>query len=87
MLTGCIMFSLKRVVTCLNPFRFAGIGYIYDAENNVFYRPKPFASWTLNKEKWVWEAPVAKPTLTEEEIMAGKRYDWNEDTKEWVESV
>ena len=68
-------------------FRFAGIGYIYDAENNVLYRPKPFASWTLNKEKWVWEAPVAKPTLTEEEIMARKRYDWNEDTKEWVESV
>ena len=61
-------------------FRFAGIGYIYDAENNVFYRPKPFASWTLNKEKWVWEAPVAYPT-------DDKRYVWNDDKKEWVEVV
>ena len=66
-------------------YRFAGEGYTYDAENDVFIQPKPFPSWILNKEKWAWEAPVAKPTLTDEEMRAGKNYYWNEDTKKWVE--
>ena len=26
---------------------YAGIGYIYDADNDVFYIPKPSNSWTL----------------------------------------
>ena len=67
--------------------RYAGEGMYYDATNDVFYHTQPFPSWTLNKETWSWEAPVTKPTLTEEEIMAGKNYIWNEDTKEWVEVV
>tara|TARA_B100000242_G_C42839442_1_gene389855 strand:+ start:199 stop:609 length:411 start_codon:yes stop_codon:yes gene_type:complete len=66
-------------------FRFAGQGFTYDAENDVFIQPKPYPSWTLNKTNWSWEAPVAKPTLTDEEIGAGKDHEWNEDTKKWVE--
>ena len=66
---------------------YASVGGNYDKEGDFFYDVQPFPSWTLNKETWSWEAPVAKPTLTEEEIMAGKNYIWNEDTKEWVEVV
>ncbi len=66
-------------------FRFAGQGFTYDAENDVFIQPKPYPSWTLNKTNWSWEAPVSKPTLTDEEIGAGKDHEWNEDTKKWVE--
>jgi len=62
-------------------FRYAGIGMYYDATNDVFYPQQPFASWTLNKTTWAWEAPVAYP---KEE---NKSYDWNEDKKEWVEIV
>ena len=37
---------------------FAGIGYIYDSTNDVFYRPKPQPSWILNTKKWIWESPL-----------------------------
>jgi hypothetical protein len=37
---------------------YAGVGYTYDATNDVFYAPQPFKSWMLNKTTWTWEAPV-----------------------------
>ena len=57
---------------------YAGIGFVYDRTNDVFYGPSPFPSWTLNNTTWTWEAPVAYPT-------DGKIYQWNEETKNWVE--
>jgi len=59
------------------PFRgnYAGIGYIYDTENDVFYPPQPYPSWTLNSN-WVWEAPVEYPD-------DGNFYNWNEETTSW----
>ena len=35
---------------------FAGVGYTYDAEKDVFIAPKPFASWVLSAD-YLWEAP------------------------------
>lgn len=57
---------------------YAGIGYIYDAINDVFYAPQPFASWILNESTWLWEAPVAMPT-------DGKVYVWDESIINWKE--
>ena len=57
---------------------YAGIGYTYDAQNDVFYAPQPFASWILNKDTWTWEAPTPMPT-------DGKVYKWDEATTSWVE--
>ena len=57
---------------------YAGIGYTYDRTNDVFYAPKPYASWVLNNTSWTWEAPVAMPT-------DGKQYSWDEATTSWVE--
>tara|TARA_Y100001937_G_scaffold127739_1_gene200941 strand:- start:66 stop:389 length:324 start_codon:yes stop_codon:yes gene_type:complete len=39
------------------PFRanYAGIGYTYDADNDVFIPPKPTTDATLNEETWLWE--------------------------------
>ena len=61
------------------PFRgnYAGVGFIYDKDNDVFYPPQPFTSWTLNKSTWLWEAPVAMPT-------DGKRYKWDENSQSWI---
>ena len=56
---------------------YAGIGYIYDAINDVFYSPQPFPSWTLDKTTWSWTSPVPYPT-------DGKLYTWDEPTKTWV---
>ena len=40
---------------------FAGIGYTYDEDRDAFIAPKPYASWTLNEETLIWEAPVDRP--------------------------
>ena len=39
---------------------YAGIGYTYDKENDVFYSPKPTENATLNTETWLWEVPVVE---------------------------
>ena len=57
---------------------YAGIGYTYDATNDVFYAPKPYPSWILNESTWLWKAPVDYPT-------DDKRYTWDEATTSWVE--
>ena len=36
---------------------YAGIGYTYDATNDVFYAPKPADDATLNETTWIWEVP------------------------------
>lgn len=57
---------------------YAGLGFIYDSENDVFYSPQPFASWALNNETWTWESPIPYPT-------DDKLYRWNEEIKNWTE--
>ena len=39
---------------------FAGIGYTYDRENDVFIAPKPADDATLNTTTWLWEVPVVE---------------------------
>ena len=57
---------------------YAGIGYTYDRERDAFIPPKPFASWTLNEDTCLWDAPVAMPN-------DGKMYRWDEPQTNWVE--
>lgn len=57
---------------------FAGIGYTYDAQRDAFIPAKPFASWVLNKDTCLWDAPIPMPT-------DGKVYEWNEATTSWKE--
>ena len=57
---------------------YAGVGYTYDATHDVFYEPKPFASWVLNQNTWLWDAPTPYPT-------DGKIYRWEEPTISWIE--
>ena len=63
-----------------NPYRknYAGIGFTFDAVKDAFIPPKPFASWTLDAETCLWEAPVAMPT-------DGNVYVWDEATTSWKE--
>jgi hypothetical protein len=63
---------------------YAGIGYTYNEDIDAFVAPKPYASWVLNEETAIYEAPVAMP----EDAGTGeppKRYTWNEQTTSWVE--
>jgi hypothetical protein len=56
---------------------YAGIGYTYDAQRDAFIAPQPFASWTLNEDTCLWDAPIAKPE-------DGNLYRWDEATLAWV---
>jgi hypothetical protein len=56
---------------------YAGVGYIYDRTNDVFYSPQPYPSWVLNQTTWTWESPVPYPT-------DGNIYFWDETTKTWM---
>lgn len=56
--------------------QYAGIGYEYDADNDVFIAPQPFPSWSLNDD-FDWVAPVPYPT-------DGEIYSWDEETESWV---
>ena len=57
---------------------YAGIGYTYDRERDAFIPPQPFASWTLNEDTCLWDAPMPYPD-------DGKAYKWDEETTSWVE--
>jgi hypothetical protein len=54
----------------------AGIGYTYDEDRDAFIPPKPFKSWILNEDTFLWNAPVSKPN-------DDNMYDWNESTLTW----
>lgn len=57
---------------------YAGIGFTYDRTRDAFIPPKPFASWLLNEDTCLWNAPVAMPD-------DGKLYQWDEATTNWIE--
>ena len=57
---------------------YAGIGYTYDSGRDAFIPPKPFASWLLNEDTCLWNAPTSYP-------QDGKAYQWDEETTSWVE--
>jgi len=63
---------------------YAGIGYTWDEDNNIFYGKKPYASWVLNTTDAHWHSPIGDaPDLTDEEKAAFTRYVWNEGTGAW----
>ena len=61
---------------------FAGIGFCYSAEHDVFHPPRPSAypSFVLDTEKWLWKPPISYPTDE-------KTYQWNEENQVWTEIV
>lgn len=56
---------------------YAGIGWIYNEELDVFHPPQPFPSWTFNEETAEWEPPVPIPEN-------GKPYCWDEQSLSWI---
>ena len=69
------------------PFRgnYAGIGFIWDEDNNMFFPPKPHASWSKDTTTANWKSPIGdSPALTteqENQNTAGTHswsYVWNE---------
>ena len=68
---------------------YAGIGYIWDEDNNLFYPKKPFASWVLNTTTATWHSPIgdAPDDLTDEEKAAKTHNVWYEGTGAWYKEI
>jgi hypothetical protein len=62
---------------------YAGIGFTYDQQRDAFIGPKPYNSWVLNESTCLWEAPIARPELTQEQIDNKNYYTWNEEILNW----
>jgi len=76
------------------PFRgnYAGVGYTYDEDNDVFLKPQPYGSWVLDSNL-IWKPPIELPSdanLDRDTSLPMKSYTWSEDvykadnTKGWV---
>jgi len=55
--------------------QYAGIGYIYDPDADVFISEQPYPSWTLDQD-YNWQPPTPRPE--------GK-WAWDENTLSWIE--
>jgi hypothetical protein len=71
--------------------RAAMIGGTYNPENDVFIDAQPYVSWTLNANN-EWQAPVTRPTETQELYISYTGADlnadlygskWNEEQQRW----
>ena len=68
------------------PFRgnYAGIGYTWDEEDQIFWPKRPFTSWVKHIPSASWKSPIGDaPALTEEQITAKSYYQWNEAGQSW----
>ena len=69
---------------------YAGIGYTWDEDNQIFWPKKPYASWVKNTSTASWDSPIGDaPDLTAEQISQNEAethswyYAWNEDGQSW----
>jgi hypothetical protein len=69
---------------------YAGIGYTWDEDNQIFWPKKPYASWVKDIQNAHWKSPIGdSPVLTaeqESQNVAGTHlweYNWNEDGQSW----
>ena len=60
--------------------QYAGIGYTYDADLDIFIAPQPYPSWILDLNH-DWQPPTPMP------VVEGKLYAWFEPNKVWIELV
>ena len=69
---------------------YAGIGYTWDEDTQIFWPKKPFPSWVKNTTTAAWDSPIgAAPALTAEQQSQNEAgtnhwaYVWNESGQSW----
>ena len=69
---------------------YAGIGYEWDEDNQIFWPKKPYASWVKNTTTASWNSPIGDaPALTAEQQSQNEAathywvYHWNEAAQSW----
>ena len=69
---------------------YAGIGYTWDEDNQIFWSPSPYPSWVKDNTTASWKSPIGDaPALTEEQKSQNDAdthvwvYRWNEANQSW----
>ena len=69
---------------------YAGIGYIWDEDNNIFWPQQPYPSWVKDIATASWKSPIGDaPALTDEQTSQNEagthtwEYVWNESGQSW----
>ena len=69
---------------------YAGIGYTWDEDDQIFWPKKPYASWVKDTTTASWKSPIGDaPELTEEQKSQNEAdthrwsYVWNEANTTW----
>jgi hypothetical protein len=69
---------------------YAGIGYTWDEDDQIFWHKKPYASWVKHNASASWKSPIGDaPTLTAEQTLQNEadthvwQYVWNEANTTW----
>ena len=75
---------------------YAGIGYTWDEDNQIFWPKSPYASWVKDTATASWKSPIGDaPELTDEQKTQNEKpdadtpathqwyYAWNEDNQSW----
>ena len=57
--------------------QYAGVGFTYDAINDVFIAPQPYPSWALDDD-FNWQPPIPRPE--------GDLWYWNETDQAWIDA-
>ena len=74
------------------PFRgnYAGIGFEWDEDNQIFWSKKPYASWVKDIATANWKSPIGDaPALTAEQESQNEagthswHHAWNESGQSW----
>ena len=56
---------------------YAGVGYTYNPDEDIFIAPQPYPSWSRSGS--FWNPPTARPE--------GMNWYWDESSLSWVEST
>ena len=69
---------------------YAGIGYTWDEDNEIFWNKKPYPSWVKHIASATWKSPIGDaPELSAEKQAQNDAdthrwsYSWNEDNQSW----
>ena len=69
---------------------YAGIGYTWDEDDQIFWPKKPYTSWVKHIESASWKSPIGDaPALTAEQESQNTaathmwHYAWNEANTTW----
>ena len=69
---------------------YAGIGYTWDEDNQIFWPKSPYASWVKNTTTARWQSPIGDPpAFTAEQQSQNEAgtniwdYVWNEEGQSW----